>query len=301
MTHEDWEKFGNEKALVTVSGGVDSSVSALLTEKHLVNYELVFVDTGFLRQNEADAVRTIFGDKVQVLDAKSSFSLCSEAKTSHEKRATFRKAYFDFIKTYAIKNGFSAIVQGTQFYSNQSKRYHNLPPEDFWNKGLKVIEPVKGWSKKQIRQMAQSLGLPEEFANRRPFPGPGLLIRFGGQYSDEKLNLVRRATRIVDEFVGRHKEEFSECYQIFPYLTEELATYVDAGMQGGLGRVLLIRAVYDKNHEDKYLPFRATPKLEQELVSSLMSVGGIGRVCFDATPKVGFGEKVSFGGTIEYQ
>ncbi|KND48884.1 MAG: GMP synthase (glutamine-hydrolysing) [Parcubacteria bacterium C7867-005] len=297
------QEFKGGTVLVTVSGGVDSSTSAALIQEAGIDSKLVFIDTGFLRTNEAESVKRYFGSKLIVLNkSKLFYKALKNCHNSEEKREVFRHLYFKIIKEYVLKNNIPAIVQGTQFHKTSTKRYHNSPTKDFLTLPIKVIEPVRGLSKPQIRLLAKKLGLPDEVVNRRPFPGPGLLIRFGGNYTPRKLDLIRKATGIIDKLIEKDKNKYKRCYQIFPYICEELAPYVNKESRGAKGHIVLIRALEAKDLDGEiiYTPFILPGSTQEEIVGLLMKIDGISRVCFDMTPKLGSGKKVKPGGTIEY-
>ncbi len=252
----------NEKVLISVSGGVDSTTSAALLKKSGIDYEVLLMDTGYMRENEIIEVASAFkksGYNLKILDKKEEFySVLKGIYDPIKKRNTFREKYFELFTQYLIENNIKFIAQGTQFWSNQAKVYHNCPTKLFEDQKLKVIEPVRGVSKNNIRKLAKELGLPNEIVNRRPFPGPGLLIRFGGDVNSEKLGLIRKSTLIVDKFIEKHKNNFKECYQIFPYLCDcSPVTYINKKSEGALGYILLIRAVSQKSKDNivEYVPF----------------------------------------------
>jgi len=296
-----------EKIVISVSGGIDSTTSAALLKKSGVDYEVLLMNTGYLRKNEIREVKLMFKKlqyDLKILDKKKEFYSAlrgiSDPKT---KRHVFREKYFEIFSNYLIENNIRYIAQGTQFWNNQSKIYHNCPTEKFNKQKLHVIEPVNGLSKNYIKKLAKKLELPEEVVNRRPFPGPGLLIRFGGDFNLKKLKTIQEATFIVDKFVEAHKKSFNDCYQIFPYLSNcTPVTYIDKKSEGSLGQIIVIRAVKQKIKDDtiEYVPFVLNKDLTDKLVEKLMELKGIGRVCFDMTPKLGFGSNVKSGATIEY-
>lgn len=302
-------KFGQipETVLVAVSGGVDSSVSAAILLKAGLNVRLLFVDTGFLRKNESSEVLSSFNEaklSVDYLDASSEFySTLKGKKTSKVKREEFRKIYFKIISEYASEHNISHVAQGTQFHNGIAKTYHNCPTDKFLKLGFKSIEPVKTLKKDEIRMLAKELKLPEEIEKRTPFPGPGLLIRFGGEFTKDKLDIIREATFILENFISRNAKEFKDCYQIFPYLSsDDNVTFVDGEGTGSVGPILLIRAIkVEKNGDDLvYRPCSIRQEVLDGLVEKLMLELPVARVCFDLTSKYGYGEGVKAGGTIEY-
>ncbi|MGF7233730.1 MAG: hypothetical protein ACQSGP_02030 [Frankia sp.] len=293
--------------LVAVSGGIDSTTSAALLQLAGCRSLHLMIDTGFLRHGEPETPRQLLqaqGLQVEVADERDAFQNALKGIVdSRQKRAVFRDLYFDIISDYMLRNDIRVIAQGSQFHQIIAKQAHNAPTERFLNNRFETVEPVLGLTKSQVRSVARTLGLPDQCVSRRPFPGPGLLLRFGGEYVPAKLDLIRTATSVVDVFVTEHEADFADCYQIFPYLPDgELVTYVDHSGAGGLGDVLLLRAVREHYVGDTvtYHPFTLPATLFPRLVERLMAIPGVARVCMDLTPKFGLGIKVAPGATIEY-
>jgi GMP synthase (glutamine-hydrolysing) len=244
------------------------------------------------------------GLRVELLDARRRFHDAMMGKNlSSERRDAFRSLYFDILAEYMEEHDIHAIAQGTQFHRIIAKQAHNEPTQKFLKNKFEIVEPVMGLSKHQIRMVGRALKLPENCVTRRPFPGPGLILRFGGEYTPEKLELIRSATHVVDTFVHDHEEEFAGCYQIFPYLADgEPVTYVDRDGAGSRAAAVLLRAVQEAPHGGSiaYRPFIVSDRLSTDLVERLMAIPGIARVCWDFTPKYGIGIDVAPGATIEY-
>jgi len=297
----------NKEILICVSGGVDSTTSAALVKKAGIRSRLLLIDTGFMRTGELIKVKKMFkklGFNLILLDKKQYFySIVKQKNDPIGKREAFRKAYFESLINYMKINNIKYIVQGTQLWNSKSKIYHNCPTENFNKSGFRVIEPVRQLSKNQIRQIAQRINLPQEVVYRKSFPGPGLLIRFGGEYTPEKLFLIRKATKIIDEIVNKYKNNFKNCYQVFPYLCDgSSVTFVNKNEQGDLGCILLVRAVKQiiKMENIEYHPFEIPQNIKTEIVKKLMDINKVARICFDATPKKGTGFCIQHGATIEY-
>lgn len=293
--------------LVAVSGGIDSTTAAALLRAAGCRSLHLMIDTGFLRHGEPETPRRLLeaqGLPVEVADERAAFQTALKGIVdSRQKRAVFRDLYFDIISDYMLNNDIQVIVQGSQFHQIIAKQAHNAPTERFLKNRFEIVEPVLGLTKNQVRSVARALGLPDQCVSRRPFPGPGLLLRFGGEYDPHKLDLVRTATHVVDEFVAEHEADFAGCYQVFPYLVDgEPVTYVDHSGVGGAGGVLLLRAVREHYVDETviYRPFTLPATMFPQLVERLMAISGVARVCIDLTPKFGLGTRVAPGATIEY-
>ena len=214
------EVLGKEKALVAVSGGVDSTVSALLTHKAIGdNLVCVFIDDNFMRLGEGEYVKSLLSEDplnlpVRVLNERLRFmEALNELSDAEEKRKAFRESFYETLKDAAEEENCKFLVQGTikadiVETSGGIKTQHNIleqigidPVEKY---GFTVIEPLKSIYKYQVRAIARELGTPPELAERQPFPGPGLSIRVVGNVTAEKLEEVKKATFIVEEQLSPH-------------------------------------------------------------------------------------------------
>lgn len=299
--------LADRDVLIAVSGGIDSTTSAALLRAAGCRSRNLMIDTGFLRQGEPEKPRLLLqaeGLTVEVADEREAFqSALKGIVDSRRKREVFRDLYFDILGDYLLGNDIRVIVQGSQFHQIIAKQAHNAPTDRFLDHRFEIVEPVLGLTKSQVRSVARALGLSDASIGRRPFPGPGLLLRFGGEYDPRRLDLIRTATHVVDTFVAEHEADFAECYQIFPYLADgEPVTYVDHHGVGAVGSVLLLRAVREREVGGSitYAPFVVPTSLFPVLVERLTGIAGVARVCMDLTPKYGLGIKVAPGATIEY-
>jgi GMP synthase PP-ATPase subunit len=205
-------------------------------------------------QDEVKEVKSVFkrlGYSLSVIDKKKEFySALKGISNPEEKRNIFREKYFKIFTEYLTENNIKFIAQGTQFWKNKSKIYHNCPTELF---------------------------------------------------NKQKLKTIQNATLIVDKFVEKYKDEFSDCYQIFPYFCDcSPVTYINKNNCGKTGNIILIRAIRqrNKNNTTEYHPFIINEILSKKLINELMQLSGIGRICFDMTPKMGFGNNIKPGATI---
>jgi GMP synthase (glutamine-hydrolysing) len=279
------------RAVVACSGGVDSTVCAVLAHRALgARAHMVFLDTGFMRAGEAEAVRSALGTLGIPLEvvpcAARFFAALRGVRDPEEKRRRFRAAFYTVLAEILAAKGAQALVQGTiaadvQETQARVKTHHNvldgvadgLPPD------VLVLEPLRGLLKPEVRALARHLGLPQEFVARRPFPGPGLAIRVAGEVTPERVDLLRRATKVVEEETAD-----LPAFQAFPILLEEQATGVREGTRV-LGPALVLRGVTSENALSARvlpIPWERLTRLVDRLLGELPEVG---RVLYDLTPK----------------
>ena len=208
------KNIGSEKALVAVSGGVDSTTCAVLTRKAIgENLACVILDDAFMRQGEPEHVaetlsKPPFNVPATVVDVRERFLKAMKTlKDAEEKRKMFRETFYQVLAETAKKEKCKILVQGTIRADiietvGGVKTQHNVleqmginPMERF---GFKVVEPLLPLFKEQVRMVARLLGLPPEFSERQPFPGPGLSVRVVGEIRRDKLETLRKATAIAE-------------------------------------------------------------------------------------------------------
>ena len=206
------------KVLAAVSGGVDSTVAALLARRVAGNRVIpVFVDHGLFREGEVEEVVGMLrslGLNPLVIDARERFLNRLEGVADCEVRRRligeeFARVFRDVAESVG---GVEFLVQGTTYpdviESGRSKlacrikSHHNVAALPEWL-GLKVVEPLKNLYKDEVRKIAELLGVPQSIVRRHPFPGPGLAVRIVGRFSRRKLEVVRRASRILEEELRR--------------------------------------------------------------------------------------------------
>ena len=209
------EALGEEKALIAVSGGVDSTVSAVLTHKALGdNLTCIFLDDHFMRLGEPDMVKAALSAPplnlpVRVLKEKNRFMEALEGLSdAEEKRKAFRDTFYQTLSDVAWAENCKYLVQGTikadiEETAGGIKTQHNIleqigidPVEKF---GYKIVEPIASLYKYQVREVARFLGVPSELSERQPFPGPGLSVRVVGEITEEKIDQLKAATQIVED------------------------------------------------------------------------------------------------------
>ncbi|MFH1056520.1 MAG: glutamine-hydrolyzing GMP synthase [Candidatus Micrarchaeota archaeon] len=244
-------------AIIAVSGGVDSTVCAVLASQAFGNrLKAVFVDTGLLRKGEADQVRKIFkelGIKVLVVDgAKEFFDGLKGISHPEDKRKKIGALFIKVFEREAKELNAKFLIQGTiapdwiesgSGIRDTIKTHHNvggLPKQ----MGLVVVEPLRDLYKDEVREVAKELSMPKNPAWRQPFPGPGLAVRVIGEVTPEKIALCREANAIVLDEMFRAFElgEMDLPWQYFAVLLETKTT----GVQGDVrayGFTIAIRAV----------------------------------------------------------
>ncbi|MEM3566607.1 MAG: ATP-binding protein [Candidatus Bathyarchaeia archaeon] len=213
--------IGNERALVAVSGGVDSTTCAVLTRKAVgENLVCVILDDAFMREGEPERVAEIlskepFNVPVKIVDVRELFlNAMKGLRDAEEKRKKFRETFYTVLSETAKRENCRVLVQGTIRADvvetvGGVKTQHNVleqiginPMEKF---GFKVVEPLLMLYKEQVRMVARYLGLPPEVSERQPFPGPGLSVRVVGEIRPEKLETLKKATKIVESTLAEHK------------------------------------------------------------------------------------------------
>jgi GMP synthase (glutamine-hydrolysing) len=209
------ESLGDHKAIVAVSGGVDSTVSAVITHKAIDdNLLCIFIDDNFMRLGEAEQVKNLLSREplnlpVKVINERQRFmEALNGLSDAEEKRKAFRETFYESLRDVAVEEECKYLIQGTikadvDETSGGIKTQHNIleqigidPVEKY---GFQVIEPLKDLYKYQVREVARTMLVPPELAERQPFPGPGLSIRVVGSLTIEKLEELKKATFIVEE------------------------------------------------------------------------------------------------------
>lgn len=215
------KSVGDEKALVAVSGGVDSVTCAVLTHKAIgERLVCVILDDAFMRQGEPEHVTSTlskppFKVPMKIVNVRERFLKAMKGLSdAEEKRKMFRETFYQILGETAKNEECKVLVQGTIRADIMEtvggvKTQHNVleqmginPIERF---GFKVVEPLLPLFKEQVRMVARHFGLPSEFSERQPFPGPGLSVRVVGQIHPDKLDTVKKATTIVEHELAKYK------------------------------------------------------------------------------------------------
>ena len=311
--HPDWkmedfakssiEKYKKELAdkrvLLGLSGGLDSSVVALLLHKAIgKNLICVFVDHGLLRKDEGDYVEKIFKDKFDVnlirVNAKDRFLTKLKGITEPEaKRKIIGKEFIEVFKQEAKKIGnIDVLSQGTIYpdviesgkgSSAVIKSHHNVGglPKDIGFKS--IVEPLRDLFKDEVRAIGLELGLPEELVYRQPFPGPGLAVRIIGEITEEKIKIAQDTDAILrEEFKKAGLDKTANQYFTVVTNTQSVGVMGDARTYG---YTLALRAV--TTDDFMTATWTRVPYEVLEHISSRITneVKGINRVTYDITSK----------------
>ncbi len=303
------EQVGDGKVICGLSGGVDSSVVAVLLHEAIGDQlTCVFVDHGLMRMNEAEQVVSLFREHYHInlihKDASELFLGQLEGVTDPEvKRKTIGKLFIDVFDEEAQKAGgakflaqgtlYPDVVESVSFIGGPSvtiKSHHNVGglPERM---NMALVEPLRELFKDEVRALGRELGLPETFVGRHPFPGPGLAIRIPGDITREKCDILRKADAIYLEEI-RNAGLYDTIWQAFAVLLP-VKTVGVMGDARTYDHVCALRAVTSTDGMTAdYYPF-PHDFLGRTATRIINEVRGINRVVYDVTSKP--------PGTIEWE
>ncbi|OPX64849.1 MULTISPECIES: glutamine-hydrolyzing GMP synthase [unclassified Methanoregula] len=278
---------GNEKVVMALSGGVDSSVCAALAARAVGdNLIPIYIDTGLMRKGETERIRTIFSDiRLDVVHAEDEFLGSLKGIVDPEaKRKAIGERFIRVFEREAKKNGAKCLLQGTIYPDRIEseggiKSHHNVGGMPLHMEFSKVIEPIRDLYKDEVRDVAGALGLPKEIQHRMPFPGPGLAVRVLGEVTKEKVAVVREANWIVeDEIVEKYRP-----WQCFAALLG-----LGTGVKGDNrihGWIVAVRAVNSRDAmtaDPIDIPFAHLTRIGSRITADIPSVA---RVVYDITAK----------------
>ena len=300
------KQLNGEKVLLALSGGVDSSVTAMLLNR-AIGHDLVcvFVDHGLLRKNEADYIEETFRNRfdlnlIRVNAADRFLNKLKGIRDPEQKRKIIGNEFIRVFEEEAGKlEGITCLAQGTIYPdviesgkgdSAVIKSHHNVGglPEDISFK--RIVEPLRDLFKDEVREVGIKLGLPEDLVYRQPFPGPGLAVRIIGEIDEEKISILQEADAIYREEIRNSGIDMPQQY--FAVLTDIHAVGV-MGDERTYGYVLALRAVSTDDFmtaEWSRLPYDLLERVSNRITNE---VKGISRVVYDITSKP--------PGTIEWE
>ena len=295
------ESVGNKKVILGLSGGVDSSVTALLIHKAVgKNLTCIFVDNGLLRKDEAEKLKKTLKQHLEInirfVSAKTKFiKALSKITDPEKKRKIIGKNFMDVFEAQARKiKDVEFLAQGTLYpdiIESQSafggptsviKSHHNvggLPK----NMKLKLVEPLKYLFKDEVRLLGKALGLDEDLIWRQPFPGPGLAIRIIGEINKSRLSLLREVDDILLDEI-RNSGYYKKLWQSFAVLLPIKSVGV-MGDKRTYENIVAIRAVTSKDAmtaDWAKLPYKLLGKISNRIINE---VAGVNRVVYDISSK----------------
>jgi GMP synthase (glutamine-hydrolysing) len=281
------EKAGNDKVVMALSGGVDSSVCAELAQRAIGDQLMpIYVDTGLMRKGETERIVHLFGDmNLTVVDAAEEFFNALEGITDpEEKRKAIGEKFIRIFEREARKTGAKHLLQGTIYPDRIEseggiKSHHNVGGMPLHMEFDTIIEPLEDLYKDEVRDVAGGLALPKEIQHRMPFPGPGLAVRVLGEVTPEKVAIVREANAIVEE-------ELVEAFT--PWQCFGALLGLGTGVKGDIrlhGWIVAVRAVHSRDAmtaEPIELPYSTLHRIASRITAE---IPGVARVVYDITPK----------------
>jgi GMP synthase (glutamine-hydrolysing) len=302
-------KVGDERVILGLSGGVDSSVAAALLHKAVGDQlTCIFVNNGLLRGREADVVREVFGRhfriKLQYENASRLFLAGLKGVTEPErKRKIIGRTFIEVFEAATKRAGkakflaqgtlYPDVIESVPIAGNPAamiKSHHNvggLPKK----MRFQLVEPLKCLFKDEVRELGLELGLPREIVLRQPFPGPGLAVRILGEVTPARLEILRNADTIVVEEM-KNSGWYYKIWQSFAVLLPIRSVGV-MGDERTYDYTIAVRAVESQDGMTAdwvKLPYELMERLSSRIINE---VKGVNRVCFDITSKP--------PGTIEWE
>jgi GMP synthase (glutamine-hydrolysing) len=293
------EQLGDDKVILGLSGGVDSSVAAILLHKAIgTNLHCIFVDNGLLRKNEFEDVLHSYknlGLNVKGIDAKEMFYEALDGITDPEaKRKAIGKVFIDVFDQESSKvENAKWLAQGTIYPdviesisvngpSATIKSHHNVGGLPDYMK-LKVVEPLRSLFKDEVRNVGKTIGVPENILNRHPFPGPGLGIRILGDVTKEKIRILQEVDYIFIQGLKDHN--------LYKDVWQAGAIFLPVQSVGVMGdertyeNAVALRAVTSTDGMTAdwcHLPYEFLAKISNDIINK---VKGINRVVYDISSK----------------
>lgn len=292
------QTVGDKQVLCALSGGVDSSVVAVLIHKAIGDQlTCMFIDHGLLRKGEAESVMETFSEgfhmKVIKIDAKERFlgKLKGVSDPEQKRKIIGNEFIYVFEDESGKLEGMDFLAQGTLYTdivesgtatAQTIKSHHNVGglPEDM---RLKLIEPLKTLFKDEVRKVGEELGLPREIVWRQPFPGPGLGIRVIGEITDDKLEIVRESDAILREEIANAGLD-REIWQYFTALPDMKSVGVmgDSRTYSYTVGIRAVTSIDGMTADWARIPYDVLEKISVRIVNEVENVN---RVVYDITSK----------------
>lgn len=297
------DKVGDSLVLLAASGGVDSTVTGKLIHEAIgEKLHLIFINTGFMREGEERWVLNMLRDlefnNIHYVDASEKFlKALIGVSNPEDKRRLFAKMYSDVLASKAKElekryGKFRFLAQGTIYpdrvesgatssTTDKIKSHHNVVMPII--SSLEKLEPLADFYKDEVRKIAKILGIPREVWSRHPFPGPGLLVRILGRVTENKLEIARKAHKIIEE-EAKKWGIYDDLWQIFPVVLDSKAVGVK-GDARSYEHIIAIRAVKSEDAmtaEFAKLPWEFLEHVARRITNE---INGVNRVLYDITHK----------------
>jgi GMP synthase (glutamine-hydrolysing) len=286
------EEIDGHKAIIALSGGVDSSVCSVLVKKAIgSNLTAVFVNNGLLREGEVEEVCRTFENRLNFVyvDASDEFlNALHGVDNPEEKRKIIGKVFIDVFEREAEKIQAKFLIQGTiapDWIESEGKikSHHNLALPG--GMVLEVLEPVRDLYKDEVRHVGLKLNLPEKLIYRQPFPGPGLAVRVIGTLTKEKLAICRKADEIVREEIESANLQ-KDLWQYFAVLTDTKVTGIKNN-QRLFGYLVVLRFVTSNDAMTASvpeLPWKNMRTISKRITSEVPEVSHVSLSLSDKPP-----------------
>ncbi len=298
MIKEIKSEVGGARAIIGLSGGIDSSVATALAAQALGDkLTAVFVDHGFMRQGEPEAIEETFKKfNINFVIANAQKRFLQKLKgviDPEKKRKVIGEEFIRVFEEIAENSDAEYLLQGTIYpdriesgfkkNSDVIKSHHNVAGLPSKIKFKKIVEPLRDLYKDEVRKVAKMLDLPKEIVNRQPFPGPGLAVRIIGELTNEKVKITKKADAVVREEIEKASLQ-ENLWQYFAVLTDTKATGVK-GDARAYGYVVAVRVAESREAMTANFAQIPYPVLEKISTRITNEIPEVTRVVYDITHK----------------
>jgi GMP synthase (glutamine-hydrolysing) len=297
---EEIRKTVSSKAVIACSGGVDSTVAAILAARALGDRLLaIMVDTGLMREGEIKQNAKMLqglGIRLEVVNARARFfDALRKVIDPEKKRKVIGELFIRIFEERAEEFGAEYLVQGTIApdwiesgggLRDRIKSHHNVAglPEKM---KFKLVEPLRDLYKDEVRAVAKELGVPNIVFEKQPFPGPGLAVRIVGEVTEERVRIVRKATKIVEEEIEKAVAEgkAEKPWQYFAVLlpVKSVGVHGDLRAYGHMIAVRAVQSIDGMSAAYSKLPHDVLERISVRITNELKN--DVNRVLFDITNK----------------